>query len=142
MEERISINPKMMGFYTVFKAVEFMAKPYEKILDTIPVDKWVRCKDIANRFVTVASVAKLFNALCEGGFAEKRVINDAPIEIEDERWESIPRNGEPYYIEAFDKQGRSLGEVLNPFHEKGSTGKRIKYKRTIYPKHTEYRLLP
>lgn len=142
MEERISINPKMLAFYTVGSAIRGMAIPYEEILNDIPIDKWVRCKDIRSKRDGIVQVAKLFSALHRKGYAEKRIVNEDPIEIEDKRWESIPRNGEPYYIEAFDKQGRPLGEVLNPFHEESSTGKWAKYKRTIYPKHTEYRLLP
>ena len=146
MEERISINPKMLAFYTVNDAVKGMAIPYEEILNDIPIGKWVRCKDIRSNPDGIAQVSKLFNALYRKGLAEKRIVNDKPIEIEEERekWIPAPCNGEPYYVEAFDKQGRSLGQVLNPFHKKSPTGEWVKVKNihNIFPKHTEFRLLP
>lgn len=105
MEERISINPKMLAFCTVNRAVRGIAIPYEEILNDIPIGKWVRCKDIRSNPDGIAQVSKLFNALYKEGLAEKRIINDKPIDIKEKRrgWVRI---------------------------------------YTIFPKHTEFRLLP
>lgn len=149
MEERITINPKMKGFSSVFGAVEFVAKPYERILNTIPVGEWVRCKDIAKDRFSVASVAKLFTMLCNyRGYAEKRVVDDGIIEIEDERYEYNFEHSIPREIRAYDENGLFIGMVENPAYKIAcknraySNGKWVKYKRPIHAHHTEYRLLP
>lgn len=144
MEEKITIELKMAGFATVSDAVDF-AHEYEEMYKKIPVDKWVRCSEVDHDRYCL--VAKLFKMLCRIGLAEKRIVDDGIVYVTDTRWVWDFEEKVPKYITAYDKDGNSLGEVLNPkfrdmLSRRGDNGKWVEYQRPIHANHSEYRLLP
>lgn len=130
----MEIRNELMGFETLNYARKFNNE-YGELLDEIPVGEWVRCKDIdADNY---QRVAKLFNALCEAHYAQRREVDDGIIEYEDEVW-VCDNNGEPDRIEAFDKNGRSLGMINNPRYKWNYGGHYEKVTRKVRASHAEY----
>lgn len=130
----MEIRSELMGFVTLDEAGKFN-KEYAEILDMIPVGEWVRYQDILPKHYQ--RVGKLFKALCDINYAERREVDDGMVEIPDEIWVRDD-NGEPAKIEAFDKNGRSLGIVNNPFCKWGCNGHYEKVTRKVHASHTEY----
>ena len=129
------------GFDTIFRGKR-MHNDYIELLNQLPKEGWFRCKDVYWNFVMVG---KLMKALVSIGKAEKRTVDDGMIKVPDMQW--VP-NGvtEPKEIEAFDKDGNSLGMVCNPryweqLRKNGVGGHWEPTTREVHAFHSEYRLI-
>lgn len=131
------------GFATVWKG-KLMNDVYLPLLDKLPKEGWFRCQDVSKRDYVM--VGKLMKALVSVHKAEKRIVDDGIIKVPDTKW-VVEGITEPTEIEAFDKNGNSLGMVANPkyweqVHNKGgSVGHWVPTTRDIHAFHSEYRLI-
>jgi len=130
----MEIRNELMGFETLDYARKFNNE-YSELLDKVPVGEWVRCKDIDEDHYH--KVAKLFIALCEAHYAQRREVDDGIIEYEDEVWVS-DTNGEPRMIDAFDKDGNFIGQINNPRYRWSGGGHYEKVTRKVHASHAEY----
>lgn len=129
------------GFSTVWKG-KYMNDMYLPLLDKLPKEGWFRCKDAdENDYVMVG---KLMKALVSINKAEKRTVDDGIIKVPDMKW-VVEGVTEPKEIEAFDKDGKSLGKICNPrYWEQYNANKKGHWEQTtkdIHAFHSEYRLI-
>lgn len=131
------------GFSTIWKG-KYMNDMYLPLLDKLPKEGWFRCMEVdENDYVMVG---KLMKALVSIGKAEKRTVDDGIIKVPDTKW-VIDDITEPIEIEAFDKNGNSLGMVSNPKYREqfikygGKNGHWEPTTRDIHTFHSEYRLI-
>lgn len=135
----MEIRKELMGFNTLKSAKDFNDR-YEKLLPLLPRNEWVRCKDVDDHYYM--RVSALFRALCKIGLAKSRFVDDGLVEIPTEEWTRVDGNGQYETVVAYDKNGKLIGEVLNPqFHAYGSRGEFVKKIKVVHSTHTEYMYL-
>lgn len=130
------------GFSTVWRG-KCMNDIYLPLLNKLPKEGWFRCKDVDKR--DYAMVGKLMKALVFIGKAEKRTIDDGLIKVPDIQW-VVDGMTEPKEIEAFDKDGNSLGIVCDPryweqLRNNKDGGHWAQTTREVHAFHSEYRLI-
>lgn len=111
---------------------------------------WFKCKTLSEliakktgRRYAPSQIGQILSKITYYRLAEKRIVDDGTIKIEDTHWVADnDDSGESRYIEAFDANGRHLGEIYNPYYNRTIHGGHWeKYMRPIHAKHTEYRFI-